>query len=383
MNIGLISVNDKATTKLACGGTEVFVSDLADELAKRGHKVTIFAGGGSFVNGCEIVNSTCHSLADIQKIAHVDYHIELSAEERANIGQILAVRNIMTAKKFENEIDIFHDNSGSSIIASMLDIFHKPVVSTLHMPISIDYQLPCINRYLSHSNVHYIAISDYQMKHFKMAEQRIYNGTEIMTDYSAGKQHKDLIWIGRIDPDTPKGLEDAIQVSKMTGHTLKYVGFIENEQYFRDTVMTVLHDNVIRKEQFQSRREKYIFYQEAKVSLIPVKCEESFGLTYIESMMAGTPVITYAKGAAPEIVKDGETGFLINPSIDDIRGNYLIKQCGIAGLVEAVERIYALSAEEYEVMRRACKKHVSEKFSLKIMVDEYEKLYRTLHSKVQ
>ena len=137
MNIGLISVNDKATTKMACGGTEVFVSDLAEELVKRGHKVIIFAGGGSFVQGCEIVHSTSHSLADIQKAAYDDYHTELSISERANIGQILAVRNIMAAKEYENEIDVFHDNSGSSIIASMLDIFHKPVVSTLHMPISL------------------------------------------------------------------------------------------------------------------------------------------------------------------------------------------------------------------------------------------------------
>lgn len=138
----------------------------------------------------------------------------MSTSERANIGQILAVRNILTAKQYENEIDVFHDNSGSSIIASMLDLFHKPVVSTLHMPISLDYQLPCINRYLSHSNVHYIAISDYQMKNFPIAEQRIYNGTEIVSDNSVGQKHSGLIWVGRIDPDTPKGLEDAIQVSK-------------------------------------------------------------------------------------------------------------------------------------------------------------------------
>ena len=58
MNIGLISVNDKPTTKMACGGTEVFVSDLAEELVNRGHNVTIFAGGDSYVNGCTILNST-------------------------------------------------------------------------------------------------------------------------------------------------------------------------------------------------------------------------------------------------------------------------------------------------------------------------------------
>lgn len=378
MHIGLISVNDKATTKMACGGTEVFVSDLAEELLKRGHRVTIFAGGGSTVDGCEIVNSTAHNLAAIQQIAKDSYNIELSASERVNIGQILAVRNIMTAKQYEPEIDVFHDNSGSPVIASMLDLFKKPVVSTLHMPISMDYQLPCINRYLTHANVHYVAISDYQMEYFPIAEQRIYNGTAALNHDMNVSEYDYIAWVGRIDPDTPKGLEDAIQVSKILDLKLKYVGFVENEQYFRDTVLSVMHNNVHRGEQFRTREEKYEFYGRAKFSLIPVKCEESFGLTYIESMMAGTPVITYARGAAPEVIKDGETGFLVNPSETDHRGDFVVKQSGLEGLLEAVKLINSLSAEDYAAMRNTCREHVSKNFSLSLMADNYEKLYKSL-----
>ena len=92
---------------LAFGGATGVAQIEAEELVKRGHKVTIFAGGNSYVKGCRIVNSTSHSLADIQKLAYDDYHAELSTSERANIGQILAVRNILTAKQYENEIDVF------------------------------------------------------------------------------------------------------------------------------------------------------------------------------------------------------------------------------------------------------------------------------------
>ena len=184
-----------------------------------------------------------------------------------------------------------------------------------------------------------------------------------------------MVWMGRIDPDTPKGLEDELEISRITGHQLEYVGFVENEKYYRDIIVPALHNQAVRREQFQTREEKYEFYNAAKVSLIPVKCEESFGLTYIESMMAGTPVITYARGAAPEIVKDGETGFLVNASAEDIRGEYITRHWGIEGLREAVNRLYSFSREEYEIMRTACKKYVKENFSMKRMADAYEKLY--------
>jgi glycosyltransferase involved in cell wall biosynthesis len=96
----------------------------------------------------------------------------------------------------------------------------------------------------------------------------------------------------------------------------------------------------------------------------------------IEAMACGTPVIAYARGSVPEVIVDGVTGFVVNSSDDDIRGNWIIKKTGIEGLQEAIEKIYSLSDDEYLKIRKNCRKHVEENFTFNKMVDEYEKVYK-------
>ena len=85
-------------------------------------------------------------------------------------------------------------------------------------------------------------------------------------------------------------------------------------------------------------------------------------MVMIEAMACGTPVIAYNRGSVPEIVKDGVTGFIVEP------------ERGIEGLVEAVKRIG-------EIDRAACRKHVEENFTIEKMVDGYERVYRKVASK--
>ena len=106
--------------------------------------------------------------------------------------------------------------------------------------------------------------------------------------------------------------------------------------------------------------------------------EESFGLTLIEAMSCGTPVVAYAKGAIPEVIKDGITGFIINESEADIRGDWIIKKTGIEGLKEAIEKIYALPEKEYLAMRKACREHIEKNFTLEKMTQSYIEVYKKL-----
>jgi glycosyltransferase involved in cell wall biosynthesis len=80
----------------------------------------------------------------------------------------------------------------------------------------------------------------------------------------------------------------------------------------------------------------------------------------------------------PEVIKDGETGFLVNPSDEDIRGNWIVKKTGIEGLSEAVMRVYAMSENDYKQLRRNCRAHVEKNFTVEKMVDEYEKVYEKI-----
>ena len=118
------------------------------------------------------------------------------------------------------------------------------------------------------------------------------------------------------------------------------------------------------------------YYQDTKILVNPIRGEESFGLVMAEAMSCGTPVVAFAKGSVPEIIKDGITGYIINYSPKDIRGNFIIKKTGEEGIVEAVKRIYQLSKDDYEKMRKNCRKHVEENFTIKKMVDNYEKVYK-------
>lgn len=93
----------------------------------------------------------------------------------------------------------------------------------------------------------------------------------------------------------------------------------------------------------------------------------------VESMSCGTPVIAYNHGSVAEIVKDGVTGFIIDPDDEDrpLKGSFVIKKQGVEGLVEAIKRIK-------EIDRRSCRKHVEENFTVERMVDGYERVYNQL-----
>jgi glycosyltransferase involved in cell wall biosynthesis len=379
MNIGFIAVNDKPTIALSSGGTEVFTSTLISELAKKGHKIYLFASGDSYVDGAQLVKSTDISLSEIQNKLETDEKLEMDWINREMISNMLSLRNVVMAKKYEDIIDVFHDNTASPIIGSSLDLLKKPVVSTLHMPITNIYKFQLVSQYVTHENVHYVAISQYQKKHFPMASHFIYNGIKLDAYMNLAKsQHNDICWIGRIDPSTPKGLDDAIRASKITGKSLNYIGFIENNDYYNKIILPLLNESIHHKPQFKSPEEKANFYHSAKVTLLPIQCEESFGLTLVESMAAGTPVIAYAKGAVPEIIKDGETGFIVNASKDDIRGNWITKSYGLEGLCEALERLYIMSEKQYSEMRKNCITHVCDNFTSLRMANQYESLYTEL-----
>lgn len=377
MKIGIISVNDKPTNILSRGGTEVFSANLARQLSLLGHEVYLFGSKDSYVKGVKTIATTDESL---QEILEKENKIPLE-----DIKTIFHVRNLLIASKYQKEIDVFHDNMSSVLTLSLLDLFYKPVISTLHMPIETIYRSERIKKYLFSSHVKYVVASAYQKKWLSTESTLIYNGIdiELFQKHDIFSCDENMIWIGRVDPNAPKGLDDALIVASRTGKKLIYVSLIEDEKYYKEKIEPLLCENAVNHPHFQTIDEKINYYCSGKILLNPIKWEEPFGLTFIEAMATGTPVVAYAKGAAPELIKDGETGFLINSSPADVRGNWIIKKFGIEGLCEAVERIYSMQPEEYREMRAACAKHISEKYSLMKMAQTYEALYLQIVEKYQ
>ena len=93
--------------------------------------------------------------------------------------------------------------------------------------------------------------------------------------------------------------------------------------------------------------------------LFPIDWEEPFGLVMTEAMACGTPVIATPRGAVPEVVVDGETGFIVP----------------VEGYAEAAAD--ALRRTE-EIDPRECRRHVEERFSAEAMVSGYEKVFERI-----
>jgi glycosyltransferase involved in cell wall biosynthesis len=189
-----------------------------------------------------------------------------------------------------------------------------------------------------------------------------------------------MVLAGRIKPQ--KGFEAAIEVALKTKKRLSISGDVRVSQkaYYYETIEPLIKQNneLIHFLNFVNHSMINGFFRRGKLLLFPVQWEEPFGLVLIEAMASGTPVVTYAKGSIPEVVKDGETGFIVNSSDDDIRGDWIIKKTGIEGLCEAVERIYAMPKADYEKMRLASRKHVEKNFTAEKMVEGYEQVYKKI-----
>ena len=193
---------------------------------------------------------------------------------------------------------------------------------------------------------------------------------------------KDMLWMSRIDHlHMDKGMTEAMTIANTLKRKLHVTGFVESgsRTYVDEILRPLVKGHVTFEEQDAlTPVNKNDIFGSAKLFLFPTQWEESFGLVLLEAMACGTPVVAYARGAIPEIVADGVTGFVVNPSENDIRGDFVIKKTGKEGMREAIERIYAMNPTEYARVRLNCRAHIEKYFTVSRMVDEYEHLYTAL-----
>ena len=282
-----------------------------------------------------------------------------------------------------DDFDLYHVHisNGESVLPLIQDM-NKPVLFTLHGGVDQAYEPSLFSSFKDLKNIHFVSISDAQRVRLPDLPytQTIHHGIDPLIypfDTSGGNR---IVWVGR--GVVEKGLGDALSVLEFTSYSLGVAVVLKDQwkEWYEKSIeprVAQLTDRVTVSKNLD-RALLPAFFSDAKLFLFPVGWEEPFGLVTIESMAVGTPVVAYARGALPEIIKDGKTGFLVNPSESDMRGDFVIKKTGVEGLREAVERIYELSDEDYKTMRWACRQHIEEKFTLETMVDSYIELYKKL-----
>ncbi|HSX30880.1 MAG TPA: glycosyltransferase family 4 protein [Candidatus Saccharimonadales bacterium] len=331
--------------------------DLAQGLVERGHKVDYFGPIGTQIDGAGTPEITLRPLAtnnhELQEIF-------------ANTGQmshyIPALWDAYIAEEMFRqaqlgEYDLLHFHHPEIALPLARRYRSIPVVYTLHDPVFPWYKE--VFELYNSPNEYYVSISDNQRRDAPDLPYAatVYNGINT-EEFSFSAEHEDyLLYMGRIVPE--KGVKEAVQVAEATNHRLLIIGptYPSSQGYFDQYIKPYLNDKILYLG-YIDRRQLRPYYQKAKALLAPIQWEEPFGLTSIEAMACGTPVIAIARGSMPEIVEDGKTGYLV---------------ASVGEMIDAVRRVNKLD-------RRACRDHVKANFGTRQMVEGYEAVYRQVLS---
>ncbi len=367
MKIAIGATLHKKINKDSNGGTEMFAYILGSELGKKGHESTFFATSDSLIEG------------KLFPIAAEEEINKTEQNQRLFYGYQLLESSLITEK--QDEFDVIHINYFEPFLfAPFSKLIKKPVVFTIHSDLLISpaWQSLMIKSLKRSDKLVFVSKSALSQASHLTNATYIYNGIDI-GQFPYSDNHDDfLFWIGRVR--RKKGIKEAVEAARMSQKKLILSGVVdslEGKLFYKNEVESqVRSDNMIKFMGPADFNSKIKLYQKAKAFVFPVGWEEPFGLTIIEAMACGTPVIVFARGSIPEIVKDGVTGFIVNSSDNDVRGEYIVKKAGVDGLKEAIDRLYGLDPKEYKKMSEACRKSVENNFTSTIMANNYEKLYR-------
>jgi glycosyltransferase involved in cell wall biosynthesis len=325
----------------AYGGIEEVVRLLTTGLADRGHDVTLFAPPGSEAPA---------DVVELLESPHPDA-IQRAQFEADHVARGFA--HIDAAAADGAPYDVIHDHVGHTALA-MADRVAAPVVHTLHGPFDED----ATRFYAQHGRkARIVAISRAQLD---SAPPEMGGGSVVPNPidcaewpFRADKEDL-LLWIGRMSPD--KGPHRAIAAARKAEAPLVLAGPVQpgQEAFFAEEVEPhVGHDGIeyVGEADGEAKRE---LYGRASALLMPIRWPEPFGLVMVEALACGTPVIAFPEGSAPEVVRDGTTGFVVEDE---------------EAMAAAVARLGELDPE-------ACRAECEKRFGVSAVVDGYETVYR-------
>ena len=335
MRIAVLSTPFIRVPPSGYGGTELFCWELSEELAARGHDVTLYTTGDS-VTRCR--RRALYPLAEWPPTAHDDVnHVAWAFSEIARGGFDLVQLNSSLGVPFSRFVSV-------------------PIVHTIH-----HHREPPISRlFAAHPRVVYVAISRRQLAlETPLARSAVIHHGVSPERYEPSLTDEGyLLHLGRYAVE--KGTHLAIDAARLAGIPIKLAGrtHAPDVEYFEREIRPRLDPPGVEELGEAEHDRKVALLRGARALLCPLQWEEPFGLVAIEAMLCGTPVIGFPRGSFPEIIDEGVTGFLA----DD-------------GDVTAMARI-ALHLNGFD--RGACAQRARQRFSTSVMTDAYELLYERL-----
>jgi len=338
LRIALVAPLYESVPPALYGGTERVVSYLTEELVRQGQHVTLFASADSITS------------AELIPVCGRAIRLDPANPEPIALHVAMLERVFKRASDF----DIIHFH---------IDGLHLPLarrhpgatVTTLHGRLD----LPGLDvLYREFSEHPLVSISNAQRAPLPWAHwaDTVYHGLPIELHQPSFGTGRYLAFLGRISPE--KGLPRAIEIARRTGIPLKIAAKVDraDRDFFTARIEPLIDGALIEYIGEIGEREKTAFLGEALALLFPIDWPEPFGLTMIEAMACGTPVIAFRCGSVPEVVDVGVTGYVVDS---------LEEAVDCVGLVQRLDR-------------RRCRAAFEQRFSATRMARDYRNIYQLL-----
>ncbi len=331
MKIALLGPIAWRTPPRHYGPWELVTGLLADGLAGLGVDVTLFATLDSVTQ------------AKLEGVCPRPY-----AEDPDVDGRVWEALHVSHALGRAGDFDLIHNHLDWLPLAFSA-LSPTPMVTTIH-GFSSPRILPAYRR----SKSAFVSISDSDRSAELEYVATVHHGVDPTPLPFAEAGGEDLVCFGRIHPD--KGTHAAIAIAERAGRRLVLCGPVQDESYFRELVEPHVDGDRVRYLGSVGPGERAAVLGDAACLLHPVAFEEPFGLSVVEAMVCGTPVVAYPRGSMPEIVEEDVTGALVGD---------------VAGAAAAVERVAAFD-------RAACREAALRRFGADRMVESYVRVYKEI-----
>ena len=339
MRIGMIAPIAWACPPRGYGPWETATSTLTEALVARGHDVTLFAAGGSATSG---------TLRVTAPHPYEEAPLDVKVWETLHLGAAMAAAA-------RGDFDVVHAQCDFPALP-YARLLPMPLVVTLHglgPPAIRAAVLPVWREYMD--DAHYVAISRADRHSALRYAATIHHGLDLDAWPMAPDPGPDapLAFFGRSHPE--KGPAAAIDAARAAGLPIRLAGIVADLAYHAAEVQPRLGTDAVWIGPVEgASRARFLGAARALLHLIAF--DEPFGLSVVEAMACGTPVIALSRGSMPELVEEGVTGYL----------------------VERLEDVPNAIARLPRIDRVACASHARARFGADVMARDYEALYRSL-----
>ncbi|PWK77792.1 glycosyltransferase involved in cell wall biosynthesis [Mucilaginibacter oryzae] len=317
------------------GPWEQIASNIAEGMVKLGAEVTLFATGDSI------------TAATLDAVCPTGYE-----EDRTQDAKVLECLHISNLMEKAGEFDIIHNNF-DFLPLTYSGLIKTPVITTIH-GFSSPRIIPVYKKY--NDKGYYVSISNSDRSPELDYIATVYNGIDTRDFHFYDEPDDYLLYFGRIHPD--KGTAEAISIAQKSKRKLVIAGIVQDADYFKEKVEPQLSEDVVYIGHAGPEKRRELLGR-ASALLHPINFNEPFGLSVAEAMLCGTPVIAFNRGSMPELIRDGQTGFLVN-TVD-----------------EAVNAVARLA----QICRADCYGWANSQFSSGKMVADYWELYKRILNK--